>query len=1118
MRTLWNDGWYFVKMNSGSEYAQAAAAPKRALTLPHDWLIENTSSLYETADAWYFKPFAYDPERMADRSVILDFDGVYMDADVLLDGRIAAVHRGGYTPFFVELRGLEQRETHEIAVHIRHQSPNSRWYSGSGIYRDVELLTLPRRHMAPDGFRVDTLRAGDGWRLLVSAEICGAGDALPRVEVRNDAGQVLAACDLTPEGTAEMMLHGVRAWSPDDPALYTLVFSLNGQREEKRIGFREISLSPDQGFFLNGKRLKLHGACLHHDLGALGAAFHAQAAERQLMLMKRMGVNAIRTAHNPPARQFLDLCDRLGLLVIDELFDMWELPKTPYDNARFFQDTWQEDVAAAVRRDRCHPCVVLWSIGNEIYDMHVSPRGQMWTRRLVQEVRRHDGRHALVTFGSNYMPWEGAQKCAQIVDAAGYNYGEKYYAAHHAAHPDRVIYGSETASLAISRGIYHFPMDAKILSEEDLQCSSLLNSNTSWGTPDLKRMLVEEEANPYSLGQFIWCGIDYIGEPTPYQTRNCYFGQADTACFPKDSYFLYQALWTEEPMIHIGVYWDWNEGQLIDVPVMTNAPWAELFLNGVSLGKKRVDQKNDRDCLPVWRVPYAKGVLSACAMDDQGKALCREERCSFGEPRRLVLHADRVDLMDGRGDMAFIEVSAVDAAGRPVENACDRVHVAVGGCARLLGLDNGDSTDRDGYQVYSRRLFGGKLLVIVGAQGAGEAWVRVESKGLEPAELRLSVQAGSTENRRVFNDLCRSMAGEDDAFIRRIDLKALTPTRLTPAQPKAVFDLRALPETALPQTIQVSIRNAEGVPIPNADAVLDGNRLTVTARGDGHMYLRAMANNGYPHPRVISVMEIDAEGFGAMGIDPYGFVAASLSDIRIGGITPGNERGVAFARDGFSAAGFSRVDFGPVGSDEVTLPIFALDGSLYQITLWDGFPDRGGRRITTLQYQKPCRWNVYQPETYQLPEVLRGLHDLCFSMDQKAHLKGFQFTRQSRAFRWNDAAEADRIYGDSFRKDGPTVRGIGNNVTLEFAHMDFERGGDMRLVIRGQTPLQVNAVHVRVIGGDGRECLSQCPFRQCDQSEDQRFPVHVPQGRCTVLFVFLPGSQFDFEGFRFEEA
>ena len=1118
MQELWNDGWQFVKLPSGSSYEQAARALKRSVSLPHDWLIENASDLYETADAWYFKAFSLDASKTAGKRVFLDFDGVYMDADVLFDGQVIKTHHYGYTPFFAELKGLEDGAEHEIAVHIRHISPNSRWYSGSGIYRDVQLLTLPQRHMVPDGFRIDTVREGEGWKLLISAELQGAGDALPYAELRDSSGAVLSGCAFAADGTAEITVRDIIPWSPENPALYTLSLALDCQREVRRIGFRETAFRADSGFYLNGKHIKLQGVCLHHDLGALGSAFHEKAAERQLRIMKDMGVNAIRTSHNPPARKFLDLCDRLGLMVIDELYDMWELPKTTYDNARFFPDTWKDDVAAMVRRDRCHPSVIMWSIGNEIYDMHASERGQMWTRNLAEEINKHDGCHAHVTFGSNYMPWEGAQKCAEIIGVPGYNYAEKYYDAHHAAHPDWVIYGSETASLLFSRGIYHFPMDTMILSEEDLQCSALLNSNTSWGALDLKKMLVEDRLNTYSMGQFVWSGTDYIGEPTPYHTRSCYFGQADTAGFPKDSFYLYQAFWTRAPMVHIGVYWDWNEGQMIDVPVMTNAKSAELFLNGVSLGRKDVDLDSIEGCLPVWHVPYTRGLLTARAYDKEGREICRDEKRSFGESKRIVLKADRVRLTDACGDMAFVEVSVLDAEGNPVENACDRVYAEVTGSLVLLGMDNGDSTDRDGYQARSRRLFSGRLLMILGAQGTGEGRVRVTGKGLESAELVFAVDAATRWEKRRFNDLCRDEKPEEDVFIRRIDLKALTPRLMTPEQPQAVFEVRTLPENAVPQELSFSIRNAEGVEMPCAVAEQDGNRVTVKAIGDGHMYLRATASNGYPHTRVISVLELEAQGFGAAGLDPYNFVAGALSDIRIGEITPGNDRGVAFARDGFSVAGFGHVDFGPVGSDEITIPVFALNGELYRIGLWDGIPEQGGRLIMTLDYQKPSIWNVYQEETYRLPEVLRGMHDLCFSLDSKVHLKGFIFTRQSRALRWNAAASADRVYGDSFRTEGTAVRGIGNNVTLDFGNMEFAQAGTMRLVLRGSTPLPVNTVHVRVTGPDGEARVSQCAFMKSVETAEQTFDVDVPQGNCEVSFVFLPGSDFDFDGFRFEEA
>jgi beta-galactosidase len=277
-------------------------------------------------------------------------------------------------------------------------------------------------------------------------------------------------------------------WSCDRPYCYVLETTLGSQCIRQHVGFRTVELTTDKGLFLNGEHVKLHGVCLHHDLGALGAAFNEKAARRQLRIMQEMGVNALRTSHNPPAKKLMDLCDEMGILVLDEAFDMWERCKTTYDYGRFFAECWQEDVRSWVRRDRNHPSLLMWSIGNEISDVN-DPRGEEVTRMLCEAVRLHDPmKNGFTTFGSNYMPWAGAQKCAEWIDAVGYNYAEKYYDGHHAAHPGWVIYGSETSSLVFSRGIYHFPLHTPILSDEDLQCSSLGNSATSWGAKDLRIM------------------------------------------------------------------------------------------------------------------------------------------------------------------------------------------------------------------------------------------------------------------------------------------------------------------------------------------------------------------------------------------------------------------------------------------------------------------------------------------------------------------------------------------------------------------------------------------------------------------------------------------------------
>ncbi len=1113
MRGLWNENWFFCKLPLGSNYQDMKAASLRPVTLPHDWLIENADDLYESGDGWYVKTLRNEG---LDACTLLDFDGVYMDADVMLNGEIVLTHRYGYTPFFVDLTGRLKPGDNEIAVHIRHQSPNSRWYSGAGIYRSVRLLSLPARHMTPDGFQVNTAFDGSAWTLAVEAEIAGEGETLPEARLLTPEGKTLSAgrMEKTDKGAKiAMKLSGVTPWSVHAPALYSLKLTLGSQTESLRVGFRETEFTPDRGFFLNGEHVKLHGVCLHHDLGALGAAFHADAARRQLRVMRDMGVNAVRTSHNPPARELLDLCDEMGFLVMDELYDMWEMPKTEFDNARFFPDTYPLDVAAWVRRDRCHPCVILWSIGNEIYDMQASDRGQLWTKRLMEEVRRHDCLHAPVTFASNYMPWEGAQKCAGIVKLPGYNYAEKYYETHHEQHPDWVIYGSETGSLLASRGVYHFPMREDILSDEDLQCSALLNSNTSWGAKDIRRLLADDLNTEYSLGQFIWSGIDYIGEPTPYHTRNCYFGQTDTACFPKDAYYFYRAMWTDAPMIHIGVYWDWNEGQLIDVPVMTNCAQAELLLNGRSLGKKQVVRRDPEACLPVWRVPYEKGELKARAYDQDGNLLCEAVRSSFGEADSLVLEGDAKTEVGG---VAFLTVWARDAAGRPVENAVNRIKVSVHGPGVILGLDNGDSTDRDGYKTDSRRLFSGKLLIMAGALEEGEIRVTVTSPCLKPAEMTVKAFGGGKEKLLSSPAPC-GKEYEDDIFIRRIDLKALSSAALTPDHPTVEVEAAVLPENAMEQPLSFRVANAQGVDMPFAAIQRKGNRVSVTALGDGEGYLRASAGNGYPHARVISSLEITASGFGPVSLDPYGFIAASLCDVKIGDIGAGNEQGIAFAREGESAAGFTNVDFGPAGSDEITLPIFALNDELYRIKLWDGVPGQGGRLIAELPYQKKSVWNTYQAETWRLPEALRGRHTLSFSLDRKIHLKGFSFTRQSRATRYSAAGDADQLYGDSYIKEGKAVRRIGNNVTITFRNMDFGPGGKYRLILDGGTELPVNTVSLRIVNELGETAVSTCGFKKSER-DTQQFVVDAPKGLCEVSFVFLPGSRFDFYGFRFETA
>ena len=1118
MERLLNDGWSFVKLPCDAPLTEDAAW--LPIDLPHDFLIGQAEDLYESCDGWYRRTLTV-PEGALSQVWLLRFDGVYMDCDVLLNGEVITTHRYGYTAFDADLTDRLRPGDNTVMVRIRHRSPNSRWYSGAGIYRDVTLHVLPRRHIPLDGVYVMPRQAGEEWLMTVATELTGPDNGEPLTHrLLDDRGACVAEATVPATGakaTAVLTVEHPRLWNCETPSRYTLATTLGGQVVRQSVGFRTVEITPDRGLFLNGEAVKLHGVCLHHDLGALGAAFHVKAARRQLTVMKGMGVNALRTSHNPPARQVLDLCDELGILVVDEAFDMWERPKNPYDYARFFPENAASDVASWVRRDRNHPCLLMWSIGNEIVDTHLSERGEAITRMLAAEVRRHDPEaNGRVTIGSNYMPWEGARHCADLVEAVGYNYGEKYYEAHHREHPNWAIYGSETASILSSRGVYRFPSRAGILSDEDLQCSSLGNSLTSWGTKDLPRMIVDDLNTPWSLGQFLWAGIDYIGEPTPYHTRNCYFGMADTACFPKDFYYLFKALWTDAPMAHIGVSWDWNPGQLIDVPVMTNGAEAELLLNGASLGRKPVDRRDTERCWPRWQVPFEPGDLCVRAYDGEGALIAEAHRRTPGDSDRIIITSEDATLRADGEDMTFVTISMADEHGLPVENAVDRVQVRVTGAGRLLGLDNGDSTDREGYQTTTRRLFSGKLLAIVGAgEEPGTARITVTSPGKAEATLDLPVLPAEKIPGRSASFTCPEAPMPPEHPVRKLALIPEGTRHLTPECREVTFTLRRWPIDADGQPVSYRVTTEAGIDTACAEVIPDGDRVTVRALGDGTVYLRATCNNGYDHPRVISQQEVFITGLGAPNLDPYGFVAGGLHDLSGGELGAGNDQGVSFARDGWSMAGFTRVDFGPVGSDEVTLPIFALDDKPYMMGLWLGDPRHGGEHVADLPYQKPSRWNVYQPETYRLPRRLTGLQTLCFTMTAKVHLKGFSFTRQSRAWLRQGALEADAVYGDSFTRTREGIVDIGNNVTLVYGGMDFGEETRASLTIDGATPLTVQPVTIRFRASDGQELTAMAPFRG-DGEPQQRFEIDVLPGLCEVSFVFLPGSRFDFRAFRFE--
>ncbi|MCM1568469.1 MAG: DUF4982 domain-containing protein [Roseburia sp.] len=1155
-RELFTEDWYFLKTPLGTSWEQMRGRQQefRPVELPHDWLIYQTDDLYENSFGWYRKEFTAqirEGERLQ-----LCFEGVYMDSTVYVNGRKAGDWKYGYSTFVIDITEEITPGKNELIVLVRHQSPNSRWYSGAGIYRKVWLKHCKKVYLPLYGTYVKsrvsgaenrapyTSPAGMNFLLTISTRAAGALSESTgcRYQLWKDGrlvqelGEVFACPGR--ESSLEIQAEIVKPllWSIETPQCYQLVAELfEGDTvydcQETTIGFRTMEFDPDRGFFLNGENVKVHGVCEHHDLGCLGAAFHKAALRRQFEILKKMGVNGLRTSHNMPAPEFMELADEMGFVVVSEAFDMWERSKTAYDYGRFFQEWAKRDVESWVCRDRNHPSLMMWSIGNEIYDTHADAHGQEITRRLIEYVRSFDSKeNAPITIGSNYMPWEGAQNCADIVKYAGYNYGEKYYEAHHKAHPDWIIYGSETASVVQSRGIYHFPLSQSILSDEDEQCSALGNSSTSWGADSIEKCIVDDRDADFSFGQFLWAGFDYIGEPTPYHTKNSYFGQIDTAGFPKDSYYILQAEWTDvrkAPMVHLFPYWDFNPGQMIDVRAATNGGEVELFLNGVSMGKQRIDHAHGSALLGNWRIPYEPGTILAIAYDEEGREIARDSRSSFGDSKSIRLTADRRELLADGEDVCFLTVEMLDSQGRIVENAVDYVTVTVKGAGRLLGLDNGDSTDYDPYKCNTRKLFSGKLSAVVGSIcEAGEIEVTVTGQGLESASLTLTaVDVGAPK--KSFLEDCQGMnqsaiRSQTEIPVRKLELTGPAERRLTASEREAVIEAHIYPEAAGDAELIWKVVNAAGIEIPTARIQVmerEGScrRARLTACGDGEFIVRCMAKNRAGRVTMISMLEYRAEGLGDTLLNPYQLITAGLYTDSFGEIGNGNEKGISTARDGDSGVSFDHVDFGEYGSDELTLPVFALDGGEYPIEVWLGKPgEAGSRLIDTVLYQKPSVWNTYQEETWKLPERLCGIQTVGFMLhERKVHLKGFYFTYFEKAFGRLYAAQANRVYGDSFHKNGLKIEKIGNNVTLEYENMDFGEAGAAGLIICGRTPLERNAIHLHFTEEGGETVNRMVEFGASSEYVEQSFAIERLRGRGRLDIIFLPGSQFDLEYVQF---
>lgn len=1127
---LFNDGWQFCLCDIGTELSALPGRHWYDVELPHDWLINDTSKLYETGEGWYRRSLTCSAEQLSGR-VLLNFDGVYMNSTLFVNGKKAGSWTYGYSAFEHDITDFLHEGENELLLRVSHQSPNTRWYSVAGIFRDVMLKLRPAAYIGTNGVYIHSAPQPEGgWTTEVETDVVGeASDIRMLLEVFDPAGASMGGYGLEAhfdggheKFTASFNSTDPELWSVDDPMLYTLKISLYSGSElldcvNETFGYRTAEFDPDRGFLLNGEPVKLHGVCMHHDLGALGSALNEAALARQLRIMKEMGVNAIRTSHNMPARQLVQLCDEMGLLVDSEAFDMWEKPKTEFDNHRFFTEHAERDVRSWIERDRNHPCIIMWSIGNEINDT-IDPHGLDITKRLYEYVLKYDPKgNAAPTIGSNYMGDENAQKCSDVVKLAGYNYSEYLYDEHHAKYPGWVIYGSETASAVRSRGIYRFPAELPLLTGEDCQCSSLDNSVVGWGSSAMKSWRLDRDC-PFCCGQFIWTGFDYIGEPTPYNTKNSYFGIVDTAGFPKDIYYFYQSVWVspeQKKVLHIvPSYWDFIPGQEIDVLIYSNARDVELFLNGKSIGSHVMELETSQDMRAHFKVPFEPGVLRVVGHFADGSE-CSEVLHTPSDPAAVVLTSDKETLLaDGR-DIAFVEISTVDVNGIPVGNARNRIRVEVSGAGRLVGLDNGDSTDYDSYKGDNRRLFSGKLLAMIESTlEPAEITVRAYSEGLENAELRLvsencgEVSGVSVVTENKFPEVCRAYTGEVPArlLLPEVDVNSFDPERRS-----AEIRAKLLPENCTYDDISWSVVRRNGVESNLAQVEGSGRSAVVTAKGDGEFFVRAMVHNGAEHPQVIADIPFTAEGLGAAVRDAYSFISASTLD---SSNVPTNiiEDGALSNFDGRTVMTYSDIDFGKTGSQIISLSV----GTCFDmpVEVWEGTPD-DGKLICRVDFGNNGHWCGFAGQDFALAERLTGVRTISVVIDSRVIFGGFSFVPIERAYDTNWVGEADSVYGDDYRIDGRRVADIGNNVIINYEGLDFGEGGSEALIISGETGNPMNQIQLRYTPAGGAQKTVLLEFQQ-DGGREQRFDIPKLSGVNDVSFVFMPGSRFDFDWFRFE--
>ncbi|MFW6132639.1 MAG: glycoside hydrolase family 2 TIM barrel-domain containing protein, partial [Planctomycetota bacterium] len=755
-QTLLSGPWSFSRTDpAGAEKVDFDDSAWRTVTVPHDWAIGEpfdkdhdvhhtaivadaevaakrhvgrTGGLPHVGTAWY--RLRFDADLDGGKRALVEFDGAMSHAQVFVNGDRVGTWPYGYASFAFDITRHVRRGRNVLAVRLDNKPLASRWYPGAGLYRPVRLITVSPVHVAHWGTCVTTpVVEPDAAVVRVRTELVSHDEPTDDVQLEtrilDAAGAEVARRTATPraepacEVTQDFNVDAPQLWSPDRPYLYKAVSVVRSRGRvvdacETVFGIRHLRFDADEGLFVNARNVKLRGVCMHHDLGPLGAAFSKVAARRQLHILREMGCNALRTSHNPPAPQLLDLCDEMGFLVIDEAFDEWRVAKV--DNGyHILFDQWAErDLRAMIRRDRNHPCVILWSIGNEVLDQR-EPDGGRTARCLTAICHREDPTRP-TTAGFNMAEDAIANGLADAVDVVGWNYRPHQYAAFKRAHPEWITYGSETESCISSRHEYlPPPVEERDALHPSNQVPAYDLAAPSWGYPPDIEFRYQDEC-PFVLGQFVWTGWDYLGEPAPYKeewpARSSYFGIVDLCGIPKDRYYLYQSRWApEKGTLHLLPHWTWpgREGSVIPVHCYTSHAAVELFLNGRSLGArcKNVKTLMERYRL-VWNdVVYEPGELKAVAYDEGHDPVGETVVRTAGAPEKLSAALQFMDAGDPADALAFVLVEVRDAADTVCCGAETRVEFSVEGPAAIAAVGNGDATSLDPFQANWRRAFHG---------------------------------------------------------------------------------------------------------------------------------------------------------------------------------------------------------------------------------------------------------------------------------------------------------------------------------------------------------------------------------------------------------------------------